>query len=162
MKNHFWTLSQSQTFEHNSRCSVRPFLPPPDSRLTTDIKRPNSVPSVPCQTEKIKFQDWITPTQSVLFCPRSSISLSKMSSVSIWTRGFCFHNLLSWALESTWAPASLCSPGRNSLQSPVLSLLSWGRSFPSQSSLCSIIGTKVALLLVTSVLLYFICIYFLQ
>lgn len=37
---------------------------------------------------KIKFKDWITSTQSVLFCPTNSISLSKMSSAHIWTRGF--------------------------------------------------------------------------
>lgn len=81
--------SQSQTSKHNLRFSVRPFAPlliPGSAQTQNDL--------IQCfqflARLKIKFKDWITPTQSVLFCPTSSISLSKMSSVSIWTRGLCF------------------------------------------------------------------------
>lgn len=113
--------SQSQTFKHSLRCSVRPFLPLliPGSPQTENYL-------IQClqflARLKIKFKDWITPTQPVLFCPSSSsISLSKMSSVSMWTRGFCFIISSPQHLKALGAAASGCSRGRNSLQSSALS-----------------------------------------
>lgn len=123
--------SQSQTFKRNLRRSVRPFLPLliPGSPQTEN----NLIQCLQFLARlKIKFKDWITPTQPVLFCPSSSsVSLSKMSSVSVWTRGFCF--IISSPQHSK--ALGLLPPGAPEGGIPCRALpsllLSWRRSFPS-------------------------------
>lgn len=58
---------------------------------------------------KIRFKDCVISTQSVLFCPTNPISLSKMSSVYIWTRGLCIP-IFSCKYLKALGPLPLCGP----------------------------------------------------
>lgn len=117
---------QTQTFKHSLRCSVRLLIPGSPQTENELIQCLQFLARL-----KIKFKDWISSTQSVLFCPTSSISLSKMSSVSIWTRGFCFIIFSPQYLKALGSYLSVLQRQEFPCRALPSLLFSWRRSFPS-------------------------------